>query len=70
MSDAIRSGRADGAEFDRIRDMVRRYEGIDYSIEKAVGFSAACKERLTDLEESESRESLGSLADYVVGRIC
>ena len=70
LGDVFRSGPTDDGVLDRIRDVVRKHEGLEYSLEKAREYSRACKEKLKALEESESRTSLAMLADYVVGGVC
>jgi octaprenyl-diphosphate synthase len=66
--DVFRSGDVDGATLRRIREIVSRYQGIEYSRRKAREYTEAGKRGLEKLEDSESRESLLMLADYVVGR--
>jgi len=70
MGEAFTNGGAEGAELCRIREMVEHYRGIEYSLDKAKEYSRACREKLEAVDESESRDSLALLADYVVGRIC
>jgi len=70
MVDAFRSGEVDTAVLSRMGEMVAKYGGIDYTLEKARRYGAACKEGLRSLPESESRASLAMLADYVVERAC
>jgi octaprenyl-diphosphate synthase len=52
----------------RLREVVERYRGVEYSRRKAREYADAGKARLDVLEESESRRALAMLADYVVGR--
>jgi len=68
--DVFESGRRDETDVARLEDMVFKYGGMEYGLEKAKQYGAACKERLKTLKESESRTSLATLADYVVERGC
>ncbi|MHC4713002.1 MAG: polyprenyl synthetase family protein [Planctomycetota bacterium] len=68
MMEAFRSGRIDESALTRMRDLVRGYGGIDYSLRKIREYGRACKERLESLASSECRASLAMLADYVVER--
>lgn len=64
----FRSRRIDKSSLHRVRDMVNRYNGIAYSMQKAIEYSNACKENLKSLEESEMQHTLVQFADYVVNR--
>lgn len=70
LGEVLRSGRVDDGVLERIREVVERYQGIEYSRRKAMEYGRACKERLKALEESESQTALAMLADYVVARAC
>ena len=68
MADVFKSGQINEGVLTRMRNMAAEYGGIEYSLEKARGYSRACKEHLQSLGKSESRTSLAMLADYVVER--
>ncbi len=70
LGEVLGSGRVDDGVIERIREVVERYQGIEYSRRKAMEYGRTCRERLRALEESESRTSLAMLADYVVARAC
>lgn len=63
-------GRVDDGLPVRVREWVEKHGGIDYSRKKAGQYADACKDGLQALRESESRNSLAQLADYVVARAC
>lgn len=69
MEETFRSGRVDAEVLGRIREMVRRYEGINYCVDRAREYAEVCKQKLEILEDSECRASLVLLADYVVQRV-
>lgn len=52
----------------QVRDLVRQCGGIDYALAKAREYRDTCKKNLGFLNESEVRDSLNLLADYVVKR--
>lgn len=68
IEDAFREGRLGHGDLVRMREVVARNGGTRYSLEKAQAYVSACKERLRSLRESSCRESLASLADYVLSR--
>ena len=53
---------------DQMRDLVKRYGGIEYALGKAEEYRDISKEELRSLKKSEIRDSLSLLADYVVER--
>lgn len=55
-------------EFTRVTELVQRHGGIDYTIEKARGCIAACHRHLTVFPDSECKQALLELAEYVVTR--
>lgn len=63
-------GQVDEDLLGRVRDWVEKHGGIDYSRKKVRQYADACKDGLQALRESESRNSLAQLADYVVARAC
>jgi len=68
MKDVFRTGQISGSSLARIKSMVRECGGIQYSLDKARQYGSACKERLKSLKESQPRNALALLADYVVAR--
>ncbi len=69
LGEALRSGQLDEGVLERIREMVRRYRGIEYSRRKVMEYGRACKESLKTLEP-ETQTSLALLTDHVVTRAC
>ena len=68
MADAFRSGQIDDGTLARMRNMVVKYGGVEYSLAMAKEYGRVCKEGLKSLEESTSRTSLAMLTDSVVRR--
>ena len=52
----------------QIKDLEKRYGGMKYALAKAEEYRDISKKELKSLKESESRNSLSLLADYVVDR--
>ena len=57
-------------EIEEIRRLVVRYDGVDHALERAHGFAQAAKNALCAFEDSEDKETLGLIADFVVDRDC
>jgi len=57
-------------EFSRVVALVQRYGGIDYTVEKARSCVAACRRHLAGFPDSECKQALLNLAEYVVTRNC
>lgn len=55
-------------EFRTVSGLVKRYGGIDYTIEKAREHIAACRTRLEKFDRSDVSDALCDLAEYVVTR--
>ena len=62
------SRQINSSTLNQMRDIVRRYRGIEYALRKADEYRKACREELKSLKESESRNALSLIADYVVKR--
>jgi octaprenyl-diphosphate synthase len=56
------------AEIDEIRRLVVKYEGVDYALQRAHDYAQGAKEALRPFEDSEDRETLALIADFVVDR--
>jgi octaprenyl-diphosphate synthase len=68
---ALLTGRALGPdEIEEIRRVVVKYEGVDYALERAHGYAQTAKEALCAFEDSEDKETLALIADFVVDRDC
>lgn len=55
-------------EIDEIRRLVVKYEGIEYALDRAHAYAQAAKQDLAPFPDSEDRETLVLIADYVVDR--
>ena len=55
-------------EFLFVSELIAENGGIDYAMEKAEGFIEEAKGQLRDFPESEEKDALFELADYVVNR--
>ncbi len=52
----------------QIKNIVKRYKGIDYSLRKAEEYKNYAKEELKSVKKSEYRDALSLLADHIVER--
>lgn len=50
--------------------IINRYDGIDYTLEKAKEYVSRAKETLSVFDESKDKTALLELADYVIEREC
>jgi octaprenyl-diphosphate synthase len=66
----LKSHALDLGEIEEIRRLVVKYEGIDYALERAHGYARTAKEALRAFEDSEDKETLVLIADFVVDRDC
>jgi octaprenyl-diphosphate synthase len=55
-------------DFDQVFELVNRFGGIDYTVEKAKGYIASAKSHLEIFDDSPVRSAIFRLADYVVTR--
>lgn len=69
LRETFRSGRAGDAVLHRVREMVQRYGSIEYSLRKAREYGQACRRVIEALKESECRDALTLLPEYVVQRV-
>jgi octaprenyl-diphosphate synthase len=65
---ALRNGLPAPDEVEEIRRLVVRYQGVNYALARAQTYAQAAKEDLGPFEDSEGKETLGLVADFVVGR--
>jgi len=65
---AFTSKRIDTTLLSQMKDLAKRYGGMKYALAKAEEYRDISKKELRSLKESESRDSLSLLADYVVDR--
>jgi octaprenyl-diphosphate synthase len=68
MKNIFKSGLIDGDVLERIRELVERYKGIEYSLEKAREYGEICKREIGALRRSECWNALALLPDYVIAR--
>jgi len=66
----LKSRALHSAEIEEIRRLVLRYEGVAYALERAHAYAQTAKEALSAFPESEDRETLALIADFVVDRDC
>jgi octaprenyl-diphosphate synthase len=55
-------------EVDEVRRLVVKYEGVDYSLQRAHAYAETAKEDLGRFPTSDDRETLVLIADFVVDR--
>ncbi|MEI6206815.1 MAG: polyprenyl synthetase family protein [Desulfuromonadales bacterium] len=56
------------ADFLYVSGLVKRYGGIEYTVDTAQGYIALCRSHLDTFDPCSVREALADLADYVVTR--
>ncbi len=66
----LKSHALDLDEIEEIRRLVVKYEGIDYALERAHEYARAAKRALDPFDDSEDKETLELIADFVVDRDC
>jgi octaprenyl-diphosphate synthase len=66
----LKSGALDPGEVEEIRRLVVRHEGVEYALARAHAYARTAKEALSSFEDSEDRETLMLIADFVVDRDC
>lgn len=64
----VAADQVDEHDFNRIMDLVDRYDGIGYTLNAAVKCKDACLKHLSCFPESHCRDALAELAEYVVTR--
>jgi len=55
-------------EIEQVRRLVVKHDGVGYALERAQGYARAAKAALAPFPESEDKETLLLIADYVVDR--
>jgi len=66
----LKSHALDPGEVEEIRRLVVKYDGVEYALARAHAYARTAKEALTAFEDSEDRETLVLIADFVVDRDC
>jgi octaprenyl-diphosphate synthase len=66
----LKSHALDPGEIEEIRRLVVQYEGIEHALARAHRYAQTAKEALRAFEDSEDKETLGLVADFVVDRDC
>ena len=64
----LKHGATDPAEIEEIRRLVVKYDGIDYALDRAHAYARTAKEDLCPFRDSEDKETLAVIADFVVDR--
>ncbi len=68
IKNSFRSRQINSNDAIQIKNIVKRYRAIDYSLRKAEEYRDISKNRLKSLKDSEYRDALNLFADYVVER--
>ncbi|THB75690.1 MAG: polyprenyl synthetase family protein [Desulfobacteraceae bacterium] len=68
MTHMIENESLDDAQFEALKDLLFRYNGIDYTKERAAYHVTSAKNCLDGFEDSTSRQVLTLLADYSISR--
>src|SRR5438094_4316502 len=66
----LKSHALDPAEIEEIRRLVVKYAGVDYALARAHAYAQSAKQALRPFEDSEDKETLALIADFVVDRDC
>lgn len=66
---AFRARKLNSSTLIQMKDMVKKYGGIEYALSKAAKYKETSKEKLEPLKETEVRDALSQVADYVVERV-
>ncbi len=64
----LKSHALDPAEVEEIRRLVVKYDGVDYALARAHAYAQTAKQALSAFPESQDRETLVLIADFVVDR--
>ncbi|HHG91301.1 MAG TPA: polyprenyl synthetase family protein, partial [Devosia sp.] len=65
---ALGDGTVDAQRFSSILDIVKRYGGLDYTLERAHRHAEAARAALEPLPASQLKDILADMGDYCVGR--
>ncbi len=52
----------------RVFNLMKKYGSIDYTLERAKGYSEATKSSISDLPDNDYRRSITHLADFIISR--
>jgi octaprenyl-diphosphate synthase len=66
----LKSHSLDPDQIEEIRSLVVKHRGIEYALERAHEYAQAAKEALHPFKDSEDKETLVLIADFVVDRDC
>ena len=66
----LKSHTLDPDQIEEIRSLVVKHRGIEYALERAHEYAQAAKEALHPFKDSEDKETLALIADFVVDRDC
>ncbi|MEQ8188640.1 MAG: polyprenyl synthetase family protein, partial [Candidatus Eremiobacterota bacterium] len=66
----IKLYRINGCDLKEIISLINKYGGIEYSRKKAVEFGNLAVKELNSIVDSEAKNSLFELVDYVISRVC
>jgi octaprenyl-diphosphate synthase len=58
----------DADQIEEIRRLVVKYEGVDYALERARAYGQTAKDALRPFRDSEDKETMVLIADFVVNR--
>jgi len=62
--------RKNACDLNEIISLINKYGGIEYSREKAVEFGNLAVKELNCIADSEAKNSLIDLGNYVISRVC
>jgi octaprenyl-diphosphate synthase len=64
----LKRARPEAADIEEIRRLVVRYEGVEYALERAHAYAQTAKDDLKPFADSDDKETLVLIADFVVDR--
>jgi octaprenyl-diphosphate synthase len=68
LTDVFSSDNRSSDDFSFVRDVIEKYQGIDYTHERAEAFVQEAKAYLESFDASQAKTALSALADYVIER--
>ena len=64
----LKRARPEAADIEEIRRLVVHYEGVEYALERAHAYAQTAKDDLKPFPDSDDKETLVLIADFVVDR--
>lgn len=68
LEEIVRKGGNSEEEIQTVLEIIEKTKSIDYALERAKSFVERAKKELKPLKESEAKEALEKIADYIISR--